>query len=178
MRYGEAVTRQLHGVADQFRPGSLAIFPVRKLKPAHCTWNARRSPSEKTVARRLAARVEVHVVRGLGRGLLTEVNECRASVGKADQHESAAAEVAGEWIRDGKRHADRDGGVDRIAARLENLYADIGGDGLLRSHHAVPGADRFFGLKGKGYQEKERDSSHSMILLRWVDCQLCCNSVS
>ena len=59
-----------------------------------------------------------------------------------DHHEAAAADVAGARI--GHRHgeADRDRGIDRVAAALEHLGADQRGAALLRHHHAVLGGDR------------------------------------
>ena len=59
-----------------------------------------------------------------------------------DHHEAAAAEVSGAWIGDGKREADRDRGVDRIAAAVEHLDADAGSAAFLRHHHAVVRGDR------------------------------------
>ncbi len=59
-----------------------------------------------------------------------------------DHHEAAAADIAGARISDRKREADRDGGIDRIAAAVENFHADARGMALLRHHHAVVGEDR------------------------------------
>ena len=57
--------------------------------------------------------------------------------GEMDQHEAAAADVAGARIGDREREADRDRGVDRVAAALQNVDADARGARLLRHHHAV-----------------------------------------
>ena len=59
-----------------------------------------------------------------------------------DHHEAAAAEIAGARIGDRERKADRDRGIDRVAAAVEDLDADAGGAFLLRHHHAVAGEDR------------------------------------
>ena len=41
-----------------------------------------------------------------------------------NQHEAAAAQIAGLRIGDREREADRDGGIDRIAALLQHRDAD------------------------------------------------------
>ena len=64
-----------------------------------------------------------------------------SAVGAMDHHEAAAAEIAGARIGHRQREADRDRSVDRIAAPLQNIDADAGGDRLLRDHHAVRGGD-------------------------------------
>jgi hypothetical protein len=53
------------------------------------------------------------------------------------QHEAATADIAGLRMCHGEREADRHRGVDRIAARLQDLHADMRGKLLLRHHHAV-----------------------------------------
>ena len=45
--------------------------------------------------------------------------------------------IAGVRMRHRERKADRDGGIDRVAALLQDLDADAGGALLLRHHHAV-----------------------------------------
>ena len=54
-----------------------------------------------------------------------------------DDHEAAAAEIAGARV--GHRHgeADRDRGIHRIAASLQNVDTDARRQWLLRHHHAV-----------------------------------------
>ena len=49
----------------------------------------------------------------------------RLSVGAADQHEPAAADIAAARIDDGQRVADRDRGIDRIAAGFQDLGPDL-----------------------------------------------------
>ena len=57
--------------------------------------------------------------------------------GEMDQHEAAAADIAGARI--GHRHgeADRDRGINRIAAFLQDIDADARRQRFLRHHHAV-----------------------------------------
>ena len=56
-------------------------------------------------------------------------------------HEAAAADIAGIGQGHGQRKAYGHGGIDGIAARLENIHADLRGQLLLRGHHAVLGDD-------------------------------------
>ena len=58
-----------------------------------------------------------------------------------DDHESAAADIAGARIGHGHGEPGRDRRVDRIAAALQNVGADARGNRLLRHHHAVSGGD-------------------------------------
>ena len=56
-------------------------------------------------------------------------------------HEAAAADIAGIGQGHGQRKAYGHGSIDGIAARLENIHADLRGQLLLRGHHAVLGDD-------------------------------------
>ena len=62
-----------------------------------------------------------------------------------NDHEAAAAEIAGARIGDRHRKADRDRGIDRIAAARQHVGADAGRAAFLRDHHAVSGGDRLRG---------------------------------
>ena len=93
--------------------------------------------------------VEVHVARGRSGRALAEVDEGGASVGQADQHEAAAADVAGGGMRHRQREADRDRRVDRVAAGFEDLEPRFGGVAFARDHHAVPRAHRLRGPDGR-----------------------------
>ena len=58
-------------------------------------------------------------------------------IGAMDQHEAAAADIAGARQGHREREADRHRGVDRIAAALQDFEPDGGGDRLLADDHAV-----------------------------------------
>ena len=91
----------------------------------------------------LAALVEEHVARGRGRrGFAVVDRDGLAARRDVDQHEPAAADVAGLRMGHGKSEADRDRGVDRVAALLQDVHPDAAGELLLRHHHAVTGDDR------------------------------------
>ncbi len=53
------------------------------------------------------------------------------------QHEAAAADIAGLRMRHREREADRDRGIDCVAAGFENLHAHVGRALFLARHHAV-----------------------------------------
>ena len=56
-----------------------------------------------------------------------------------DHHETAATDIACARIGDRKREADRDCGIDRIAAAIEDFDADARGAAFLRDHDAIAG---------------------------------------
>src|SRR6266550_417241 len=85
----------------------------------------------------IPGRIDEHVRRGALRGRLTKIDGGGASVGKANHHESTAANVAGDWIGDGEREPGRDRGVDGIASGGENVASDFTGDAAGGDDHAV-----------------------------------------
>ena len=59
-----------------------------------------------------------------------------------DQHEAAAADIAGARQGDGERKADRDRRIDGVAAALQDVEPDPRRLRLLGHDHAVPGDHR------------------------------------
>ncbi len=96
-----------------------------------------------------------------------------------DHHESAAAEIAGARIGDRERETDRDRGVHRVAAAVEDLDTDAGGALLLRHHHAVVREDRGRRRNGRraldrcdlgkreGYADEKRQSCRHYACHHW-----------
>ena len=155
---GKPLRRQLHRRRQVLGPLPLAVLGQRHLEAADGAGDARRPPSFDAVARQLALRVEVHVARRLLGRALAEVDERRTAVGHADQHVAAAAEVAGERMRDRHREADRDRGVHRVAAGLQHRDAHVGRDRLHGDHHAVPRAQRLTdGVERDGEDEDQAE---------------------
>ena len=76
------------------------------------------------------------------RGLAIIDSEIAIIFGEMDHHEAATADIAGAWIGDCEREADCDGGIDRIAAAIENFNADAGRALFLGDHQAVMREDR------------------------------------
>jgi len=54
-----------------------------------------------------------------------------------NHHEAAAADIASARIAHRQREADRDSGIDRVAAVFENIGADLRRARLLRHDHAA-----------------------------------------
>ena len=73
----------------------------------------------------------------LARSALAKINERRAAIGEAGQHESAAAQISREGMGDGEREAHGDCGVYRVASRFEDRNACIGREGFFRYDHGV-----------------------------------------
>ncbi len=105
----------------------------------------------------VALGVEVHVGAGCGGGLFAVVEEDRAAVLEggvfsdaaggcgADEHEAAATDVAGGGVDDGEGKANGYGGVDGVAALVEDFYAGVGGVVVDGDDHGVGGAGGGFG---------------------------------
>ncbi len=122
----EALRRELRRGRDDVFPRQLAEALVRERHAAHGARHARREIARgREIARDLAVWPEVHRLRRFrGRGLAV-VERRRFAASGAHDHESAAAEVAGERVRDGHRKRGRDGRVDGVAALGQNRRAEI-----------------------------------------------------
>ena len=71
------------------------------------------------------------------------------------EHKSAAAEVARVGKRDSKRKADRDRGVDGVAAISQNGQAHLGRMLLTGNDHRLPRAHRITGGgREAGYKDE------------------------
>jgi hypothetical protein len=73
------------------------------------------------------------------RGLLAVVDEDVFAGVLVDEHESAAAKIAGEGVHHGESETDGDRGVDGVAAGLENLDTGVGGEVVHGDDHGVRG---------------------------------------
>ena len=99
-----------------------------------------------------------------------------------DHHEAAAADIAGARIGYREREARRDGGINRVAATIENSGSDAGSALFLSRHHAAMRADRLRrcncrrarqwrnlrgGERGEGEgNDSEKDSTHELYSAR------------
>ena len=127
-----------------------AVFLLGQRQTGH---GARHPDSERRFARLLRIGVALRVEKALGvnrrrRGLAI-VDRSVLAVGEVNHHEAAAADIAGARIARGKGKTDRDCGIHRIAALLQNIDADTRRARLLRHHHAVAGGNAF-GTRGSG----------------------------
>ena len=95
----------------------------------------------------VARGVEVHVGGCGERSLLAVVDENVFTGVLVDEHESSAAEVAGERVDHGESEADGDRGVDGVAAGLQNSNAGVSGEVMHGDHHGVRRADRLIVLE-------------------------------
>ena len=85
----------------------------------------------------LALCVKIHVSGGFAGCGFTEIEKGGSAIGLANQHEAAAADIAGRRMRYRQREADRNGSVHGISALLQNGKTHVGRKGLLRHYHAV-----------------------------------------
>ena len=154
-RAGQTVAH-LEAVAGQGDGGAIRSF--HGFEP--CSFHARWRPADRAghADRAMAVVVEVEVVLavlqphlgvGAGRRRLAEVvgGRPRPLAGAVDE-EAAAADVPGGGMRDRQRKGGRHGGVDSVAAALDDLPPDFRGDAVLRHDHAGAGTRR----RGAGLQ--------------------------
>ena len=142
----EALARERDRRRDQIREGEFAraIFAPGELEAGDGSRHADRQAGIARLERiGLAVGVEKHVLgRRGGRGFAIVDGDRPVEVGAMDQHESAAAEVAGARQRDGEREADRDRRIDGVAAMLQDIEPDARRGRFLGYDHAMPGNDR------------------------------------
>ena len=68
---------------------------------------------------------------------LAEVEEVRLTVGQAQHHEAAAAQIACVGVDDSQREAGGDRGIHRVSSRLQHLQPGITGVVMNADHHGV-----------------------------------------
>ncbi len=137
---GEAVARHRNRRRDQIgqRETAGAVFVLGQREAGD---GAGHADGKRGIARFLRIGIALRIEKAFGvdaarRGFAI-IDRGVVAIGEVDHHEAAAAEIAGARIADGQRKADRDRGIHRIAALLQNVVADAGRARLLRHHHAV-----------------------------------------
>jgi hypothetical protein len=103
-------------------------------------------------------------VRGTFGCPFTKIDERRAAVGHADQHESAAADISCERMRDSERESHGNRGIDRIATAFQNGNAGVSRDRLLRDHHGSAGVDRLARAEFNSQDEEDHRGKTSHTL--------------
>ena len=88
----------------------------------------------------LAVCSKIHVAGGARRGHFAKINRERFTLAcKMNNHKTAAANIARLRMRNSKRKACRDGGVNGITAARQNISPDLGREAVLRADYAVLG---------------------------------------
>ncbi len=123
----DAVARHRNRGRDQIgqREMAGAIFFLGQREAGD---GARHADRKRGIARLLRIGIALRVEKALGvdrrrRGFAI-IDRGVAAVGAVDHHEAAAAEIAGARIAHRERKTDRDRGIHRIAALLQNVDAD------------------------------------------------------
>ena len=83
----------------------------------------------------------VHVASGFSWRYFAVIKESGLAAGKADQHKSAATDVARGGFDDGERECYGDGRVDSVAASLQDLDSSLRAEFLISSDHTMTGAN-------------------------------------
>src|SRR6267378_6274091 len=90
----------------------------------------------------LSILADVHIPGGFARSGFAIVQESSFAIGKTNQHEAAAADVACRGFDYGQCKGHGNGSVHRVAATLEDLHASLGAKLLVGGDHPVRSADR------------------------------------
>ena len=98
--------------------------------------------SDHALVRGVAGRVEVHVVGRGGRRGFPVVERRHLATRRAMHDEPTAPDVAGVRQHDLEREGDGDGGVDGVAALLEDVDARLTRERMCRDDHCVRRGDR------------------------------------
>ena len=113
----------------------------------------------------LAVPVEEHVARCRPRRGLAIIDRSCGAVGEPDQHESAAAEIAGLRVRHRQRKGDRHRRIHGVAAAMQHLEPDVRRALLLAHDHRMLGDDclrrrkRRLGTRGREQRKEGEDQS-------------------
>ena len=137
----DAVARQRDCRREQVGEAEMAGAVMRMRVSQTCD-RAGHAHGQSAVARFIRVgetlRVEEHVRRGRRRRGFAIIERNRLLIfSEADQHEAAAAEIAGARQRHGERKSDRDRRIDGVAAAPQDVDADPRRFAFLRNDHAV-----------------------------------------
>src|SRR5882724_1154729 len=136
----ETLFGQSDGGRQKRRPRQRAVFFTGRFEPEHGPRHAGgEKPIQALLRNGIARRIEKHVPLGGLRRLLAEVDEGVLAVGKMNDHEAAAAEIAAARMSDRERVAHCDRRVDGVAAVSQDAGADFGCEVLRADDHAGGG---------------------------------------
>ena len=139
----EAVGREFARRLGDLGPFHRAVFFQRVSEASH---RARDSGGHVAVSRGLvdvfAFFVKIDVAMGRGGRHLAIINRRRLAVGLPDDHKSAAAQIPRRRPNHRQRQPYRHRGVNRIAAALQRVDADLRRDLADRRNHSELPADR------------------------------------
>jgi hypothetical protein len=157
----EALARQPHRGLEAHRQRQPPVARREVLPAGRFAGDAcRLGMSGREALDRIARRVEKHVARGSRRRNLARIDDDLLAVaGTMQQIEPAAAEPRAVRLDDGERGADRDGGVERVAAAGENLHPGLGGERMRGSDRSLAGRRRC-----EGRQREQRGGEYEQPL--------------
>ena len=116
----------------------LAKAPLRFDQPGHRARNTDRQIANcGSIGNDLALAVEIHIGGRTQGRFFTEVDEVRFTVGQAQHHEAASAQVACVGVDDSQCEANGDRGIHCVASCLQHLQTCITGVVMNADHHGV-----------------------------------------
>src|SRR5579875_3032151 len=125
------------GSHDAGKP-ECSIFALSESQAGHSSRNAGRQGSHNARLRnQVAVGIQVHIPGGCARRLFPIVDHHGFAGGHADEHEAAAADVAGERVGDSESKSHCDGCIHRVAASPQNFKPRLRGEWLACHHHTM-----------------------------------------
>ena len=143
----ETISGQFQCRLDKRFPIQFAVAPGSLPKAAHRAGHTNNQISGAGLFRiDLSCLIQKHSGRRFFGRLFPVVDGRRfALAGEINHHEAAAPEVACGRPSHGQRKAGRDGGIDGVTALLQNLYTDVGCNGVDGHNCGVCERDRLSG---------------------------------
>ena len=141
----ETISGQFQCRLDKRFPIQFAVAPGSLPKAAHRAGHTNNQISGAGLFRiDLSCLIQKHSGRRFFGRLFPVVDGRRfALAGEINHHEAAAADVSCARPCHGQRESGRDGGIDGVAALLQNLDTDVGCDGVDGHDRGVGEGDRF-----------------------------------
>jgi hypothetical protein len=129
--------RQADRGLDERCERQLPEAPVGLQHARHRTRHAGGEMPDSALFRGLAVRADEHVAARPTGGALAVVEQEGFTRGLPDEHEAAAADVAGLGIHHRHREPRGDGGVDRVAALPQDVAPHLAGDRVAGGDHGL-----------------------------------------
>src|SRR5713226_546377 len=138
----KAIFRKANGRSHDVRELHRAIGFQRESEACDCSGDSDRLVADDgSFFIELAVFSDVHVAPGLIWRYLAVIEEGGLAVGKANQHETAAADVARSRFDDSKRESHGHRGIYRVASALEDFDSCLRGEFFVGRDHAMAGAN-------------------------------------
>ena len=137
-RQHKTVARQFDRRCQQVGPNHRTEFFMRHHHPGHRAGHAdSQMPAQTCILYHIAVSIEIHIAPRRQRRFFSKIQRPVRAIGQPVDHKPASANIAGLLIDNGKRKIYRHGRIKRIAARRQNIAANLGGEPMRADHHRL-----------------------------------------